>query len=394
MIVKDELAAMPPRHRCHPSSQYGHQKPDREHCAFGRANADDPVRAENGKQHHCQNEMAPTRGAIADAAHQQQLRGAGYARRDTHEERAERGISCGAGPEIVARPEEQNVGPKNTHCHGNGKGHQHGVQRVARNSNARFRLVQSAMLLNWIAELFFKIVHGAPLSDRMMSILKRIGALSVPLFAAQACTAPLSTLDPAGPSAEAISWLWWVFLAGAAGLTVFVMALLALSFGRPRAVSERRWTWGLGVWFSLAILSGMLVAGVAVGERLVPRDAAIEVHAHAQQWSWTFTHPGPDGAMVEAGRDLHIPAGQPVDVRITSADVIHSFWVPRLAGKMDAIPGRENVLRIQAASPGIYEGRCAEFCGIGYATHRFRVIAHDPAEWPADVPAPAEEASE
>lgn len=228
----------------------------------------------------------------------------------------------------------------------------------------------------------------------MMSILKRMAAVSVPLFAAQACTAPLSTLDPAGPSAEAIAWLWWVFLAGAAGLTLFVMALLALSFGAPRAVSEQRWTWGLGVWLSLAILSAMLVAGVAVGERLLPRDAALEVRAHAQQWNWTFTHPGPDGTVIETGRDLHIPAGQPVDVRITSADVIHSFWVPRLAGKMDAIPGRENVLRLQAASPGIYEGRCAEFCGIGYATHRFRVIAHSPADWPASVPAQAEEAPE
>lgn len=224
----------------------------------------------------------------------------------------------------------------------------------------------------------------------MVSILKRAGAASVPLMAAQACASPLSTLDPAGPSADAIAWLWWVFLIGAACLTLFVMALLALSFRAPRAVSERRWTWGLGVWFSLVILSGMLVAGVAVGERLVPKDDAIEVRAHARQWSWTFTHPGPDGTMIETARDLHIPAGQPVDVRITSADVIHSFWVPRLAGKMDAIPGRENILRIEVASPGIYEGRCAEFCGIGYAAHRFRVIAHDPASWPASVPAPAE----
>lgn len=381
---------MPSRHSCHSRSQNRHQKSCWKYGAFRRANPNDPVCAENGQQHDRQNEMAPAGCAVADTSHQQQLCRTGHPGGDAHEEGAERSIGCCARPEFIACPEEEKISPQHAHGQRNGKRDQHRMQGVARHGNARFGFVQPAMLLNRISELRLNIVHGVPLADRMVSILKRAGAASVPLMAAQACSSPLSTLDPAGPSADAIAWLWWVFLIGAACLTLFVMALLALSFRAPRAVSERRWTWGLGVWFSLAILSGMLVAGVAVGERLVPKDDAIEVRAHARQWSWTFTHPGPDGTMIETARDLHIPAGRPIDVRITSADVIHSFWVPRLAGKMDAIPGRENILRIEVATPGIYEGRCAEFCGIGYAAHRFRVIAHDPATWPASVPALAE----
>ena len=170
-------------------------------------------------------------------------------------------------------------------------------------------------------------------------------------------------------------------LVGAAGLTLFVLALVAIGFGRPRDVQEGRWTFGLGVWFSLAVLTLTLVAALWVGERILPHGPALEVRAHARQWTWSFTRPGPDGP-VETEGVLHIPAGQPVDVLISAADVIHSFWVPQLGGKMDAIPGRVNRLRIEATQPGTYEGLCAEFCGLEHATMRFEVIAHDPSDWP------------
>lgn len=160
-----------------------------------------------------------------------------------------------------------------------------------------------------------------------------------------------------------------------------MLVLVALGFGRPREVPERRWTHGMGVGFSLAILALALAGALWVGERILPHGPAIEVKAHARQWSWTFTYDGADGPRESEGV-LHIPAGQPVDVLITSADVIHSVWVPQLGGKMDAIPGRQNRLRLEAARPGTYEGLCAEFCGLEHATMRFEVIAHDPAAWP------------
>ena len=82
---------------------------------------------------------------------------------------------------------------------------------------------------------------------------------------------------------------------------------------------------------------------------------------------------------METENVLHLPAGIPVDIVVTSRDVIHAFWIPRLAGKIDAVPGHVNLLRIQADEPGRYEGLCYEFCGLGHARMRFVVIVH-PAE--------------
>lgn len=210
--------------------------------------------------------------------------------------------------------------------------------------------------------------------------MKCATVLVVPVLLA-GCRGPLSTLSPAGPVAQDVAFLWWTLLVGAAGLTLMVLALVAIGFGRPREVGEGRWTLGLGVGFSLGILTVTLGAALWVGERILPHGPALEVRAHARQWAWSFTHDGPDGPVTTEGV-LHVPAGQPVDVLITASDVIHSFWVPRLGGKMDAIPGRTNRLRIEAERPGTYEGLCAEFCGLEHAAMRFEVIAHDPAQWP------------
>lgn len=198
------------------------------------------------------------------------------------------------------------------------------------------------------------------------------------------CGGPLSTLAPSGPVAADIAWLWWAMFAGSAVITLFVLVLLVLSLGQPRETAARRWTHGLGLGFSFVVLSLVLGAGLVVGERILPRDdGAVTVRAHAYQWGWQFSHDGPEGAPVESTDLLHIPAGQPVDVLITSEDVIHSFWVPRLAGKLDAIPGRTNRLRLMADHPGTYAGLCAEFCGSGHARMRFEVRAH--AEWPPEL---------
>ena len=213
--------------------------------------------------------------------------------------------------------------------------------------------------------------------------MKCAAPLAVPLLIA-GCAGPLSTLEPSGPAARDIAWLWWSLLAGAAALALMVFVLVGLGFGRPRDIPESRWVFGMGVWFSLGVITVTLAATLWVGERLLPRGDALEVTAHARQWSWTFSHPGRDGP-VETDSVLHIPAGRPVDVVITSTDVIHSFWVPQLAGKLDAIPGRANRLRIEAAAPGTYEGLCAEFCGLEHGTMRFDVVAHDPADWPPQI---------
>jgi cytochrome c oxidase subunit II len=205
-------------------------------------------------------------------------------------------------------------------------------------------------------------------------------------FVSAGCSGPLSTLDPAGPAAQAIGTVWWVMLAGAAAIFLLVVALLTLAFrrGERREASVRKWIVGGGLVFPIVVLSSLLVYALYLGERLLPRGDVepLRVAAESSQYAWTFTHPSGAGeGAIRTQGELHIPAGRPVDVALTTRDVIHAFWVPRLAGKLDAIPGHINVLRIEADEPGVYPGVCAEYCGIGHARHVFRVIAHDTEGW-------------
>ena len=196
-------------------------------------------------------------------------------------------------------------------------------------------------------------------------------------------------LHPAGPAAQTIADLWWVMLACGLAIFLLVMALLFAALYRRANPSvhggdesgTRVWMWGLGLGFPLVTLAALTGYGLVIGERLLPRGTLdlVTVQAEARQWAWTFRYAG--AAVPATEGVLHIPAGRPVNVEITSTDVIHSFWVPRLAGKLDAIPGHVNVLRIEAAHPGTYAGQSAEFSGRGYREHVFTVEAHDPASW-------------
>ncbi|MGK9054258.1 cytochrome c oxidase subunit II [Neorhizobium petrolearium] len=177
-------------------------------------------------------------------------------------------------------------------------------------------------------------------------------------------------------------------LIGATLIFLFVMALLTVAYRKNAAgvrdhKLERIWIVGLGICFSISILAALLAYGLVVGERLLPRPAenVVSVTAVGRQWDWSFTYADLPGRTTE--RVLHIPAGRPVDVSITTTDVIHSFWVPRLAGKLDAIPGHRNVLRIEASEPGEYAGVSSEFNGKGYHGHYFSVVAHDAEGWSA-----------
>lgn len=214
---------------------------------------------------------------------------------------------------------------------------------------------------------------------------KPVLLLMVPLLAG--CEGPLSTLSPQGPAAADIAILWWAMLAGSALITAMVLVLVWRGFARKpgAAPGESFWIKGMGLGFSFAVLTAVVGAGIWVGERIQPRPGpeVVRVEAIARQWSWRFLQPGPDGAMIETENRLYIPAATPVDVVIRSEDVIHAFWVPQLAGKMDALPGRANLLRIEAARPGLYHGTSAEFSGLGYAAMRFDVLAYDPSDPPA-----------
>lgn len=194
-------------------------------------------------------------------------------------------------------------------------------------------------------------------------------------------------LHPAGPAAATIAEIWWVMLSGGAAILALVLALVGYAILRRPGPSQtpeggtRLWLWTLGLGFPFVTLAALTVYGLVLGERLLPRPSPdlVTVEAEARQWVWTFGYADAPGLATQDV--LHIPAGRPVDIRITSRDVVHSFWVPRLAGKLDALPGHVNVLRLQADAPGLYEGQSAEFSGAGYREHVFTVQAHDAVSW-------------
>ena len=215
----------------------------------------------------------------------------------------------------------------------------------------------------------------------------RLGSLGA-LMALAGCAGPLSTLDPAGPAAGTIATIWWVMLAGATVLMALVLGLFAYAFrsgGTAWAAAGHKSfiLWG-GFVMPMAVLTALMIYALIAGERLLahPAPDVWRIEARGERWQWRFSYPDrPD--LAETIDIATIPAGRPVDVEIVSQDVIHSFWVPRLAGKLDAIPGHVNVLRLEAWEPGEYAGVSAEFSGAGYRSHGFTVIAHDAAAWDA-----------
>lgn len=177
-----------------------------------------------------------------------------------------------------------------------------------------------------------------------------------------------------------------------------VMVLFLLPFlraGSRPPVSPRTYLLGGGLVFPGVTLAALLVYALAFGQWLLPRPSenVVRVQARGQQWWWEFTHYDDAGAAVRVADELHLPAGRPIEVTVVSADVIHSFWIPRLAGKLDAVPGHVNRLRIDPAEPGTYAGVCAEFCGLEHAAMRFTTIVH-PAEHYARALAEAAEEDE
>lgn len=206
-------------------------------------------------------------------------------------------------------------------------------------------------------------------------------------LAVAACEkAPLSALDVAGPAAAEIEGVWWVMFWASLAITGGMVMLGAYAgLRRTGAIGPRSGhllILGGGALFPLAVIVALLAYGVRSGHALLPlptEDDVFRVEVTAHQWWWEVRYPDVAGEALHDANEIHIPVGRPVDVHLTTADVIHSFWVPRLGGKLDAIPGQENVLRLRADAPGVYRGQCSEFCGAQHARMGFHVEAHEGA---------------
>lgn len=220
------------------------------------------------------------------------------------------------------------------------------------------------------------------------------------------CDGPQSGLDPAGPAAQAAAWLWWGMFAWFGLVLLLVVTLWLVALRRsPRQYSPeqarhlgRCWILAGGVLLPGLSILVLLAFGIPLGLRMLPLPLGgpppLRVEVTGHQWWWEVRYP--ETGVVTANQ-LMLPVGRPVDVQVTSADVIHSFWVPRLGGKLDMLPGRRLTVRLQADRAGGYRGQCAEFCGSQHAHMALAVEALETQAfeaWQASrriVPAVAEE---
>lgn len=206
---------------------------------------------------------------------------------------------------------------------------------------------------------------------------------------------PQSALHTAGPHAAAMFDLTVVLVVGAALIFAGVMGLLALSLRRGGPVRTRRWVLGGGVLFPAVVLTALFFYGEGQRPpwRPVPPADALVIGVTGHLWWWELRYDDPaSGRRFTTANELRLPAGRPVYLALGSADVIHSFWVPALGGKMDMVPGRLQHLLLQADAPGRWRGQCAEYCGAQHARMALDVVALAPADfdaWTAAQAAPA-----
>ncbi len=216
------------------------------------------------------------------------------------------------------------------------------------------------------------------------------------LLAGCAKDAPQDTFQPAGPNARQIDNLQRpvFYIAGVVGVIVLgVVGYIMFKFkDRGQDIPEQ--THGNPkLEIALTILPAIILAGVAVPTVITvfaldkKSDTECIINVTGQQWWWEYDYTAGDcggvtiSAPIVTSGELVMPANVPVLLRITSRDVIHSFWIPKLNGKRDAVPGRLHTLRMEADHPGLYTGQCTEFCGLSHARMRMAAIALDTADF-------------
>jgi cytochrome c oxidase subunit 2 len=206
-----------------------------------------------------------------------------------------------------------------------------------------------------------------------------------------------NALRPAGPAAHKILnlftpffWIAVVIGVGVIGMTIYVALRFREKPGEERSpvqvhgntVLEVSWT--IVPFLILMVMAVPTVATIFNLAKVPTGKDVVHVEVAGRQWFWQYTYTDADTGFYTAN-ELHIPINRPVLLELTSNNVIHSFWVPELAGKRDVVPGHPNQLTIEASRPGTFLGQCAEYCGLSHANMRLRVIAQSESDWEAWV---------
>jgi cytochrome c oxidase subunit 2 len=219
-------------------------------------------------------------------------------------------------------------------------------------------------------------------------------ALGVALCCAS-CGGIHNALNPTGPQAQNLSRLWWLFFIVCSIVFVIVMIALLLSLrnrtGEPQVETapvieppleqerKRRNVVISAITITVIILFVFLIASFSAGRSMtaeLEHKNGLNVELTGHQWWWEVRYDDVDASNIfTTANEIHIPVGVPVTFSLKAADVIHSFWVPNLAGKKDLIPGKINTIWLQADKPGVYRGQCAEYCGLQHARMALWIVA-------------------
>jgi len=226
------------------------------------------------------------------------------------------------------------------------------------------------------------------------STISRLIATLVVALCFSSCGGIQNAINPAGPNAGNISKLWWLMFVVCSIVFVLVLITVLLSLRKataeaadrvpilePSAESERRRRNLVisATTITIIILFVFLIASYSSGRSLRlndPTKNGLSIELTGHQWWWEVRYQDVDASNIfTTANEIHIPVGVPVQFTLRGADVIHSFWVPNLAGKKDLIPGKVNTIWLQADKPGVYRGQCAEYCGLQHAKMALWVVA-------------------
>ena len=212
-------------------------------------------------------------------------------------------------------------------------------------------------------------------------------------FCFSACGGIHNALNPSGPQAQNLSRLWWLFFVVCSIVFVLVMIAVLLSLRNrtgetadtpiveppPEQEQKRRNVIVSAATVTVIILFVFLIASFFAGRSMtaeLEHKNGLNVEITGRQWWWEVRYNNVDASDVfTTANEIHIPVGVPVTFSLKGGDVIHSFWVPNLAGKKDLIPGKINTIWLQADRPGVYRGQCAEYCGLQHARMALWVVA-------------------
>lgn len=384
------------RHRDQTSGDQRYGQPPRINGAHV-VNAQQPVQRRQREHYDRYYGMAPTSNQAANTRYRDQINDPCRTGNPTTKRAHPSQPQTGPQPKwITAQQKADITGDQPQQCGDREMDHD-GMQWMAGNS----RTANDRDLANFCHGYFLYAKKGIqgirPAIQRFT--LQRVNRFAAPLAVLvgtllAGCAGDKSILDPAGQVARDIALVWWVMLGFATAVLITVTGFWLYAFKQQEKIRTpaqerriaRRWIIGGGIILPVASITALLAFGVPTGQRMLTLPLSeppevIEVIGH--QWWWEVRYPGAEGGEVVTSNQLIMPAGEPVDFHVTSDDVIHAFWVPRLGGKIDMVPGRVNKIRLEADEPAVFGAQCAEFCGAQHAQMHLYVEAVEREEYEA-----------